>query len=340
MFAVAAALAVPASASAWAWPVQGPVLRAFSFGSDPYAAGLHRGIDVGAPSGTGVVAPASGVVSFAGTVPSGGKTVSVLTPDGYSVTLLHLDSLSVERGATVAEGDVVGTVGSSGTPELTVPYVHLGVRWAADPEGYLDPLLFLPPVVRPPVPGEPPGPEPVPVPGASPAPPPASPVVVARPAGAPPVAPPRAAPARPRLSMPQRSPGRPSVPPVAARPRVVATVAATTREVERHPQRRATRPHAAPHVAPGPGKHASRVTPSTARAAVVAAQPERRPVPRTDRIPLIAPERPRSRHGLTPLVAALAAAMTVAVTAAAWWRRRARRQPQARSYHCRRCAST
>ena len=35
-------------ALAWTWPADGPVLRAFSFGGDPYAAGQHRGIDVAA----------------------------------------------------------------------------------------------------------------------------------------------------------------------------------------------------------------------------------------------------------------------------------------------------
>ena len=81
--AITAALAVPASALGWAWPVQGPVLRPFLLGDNPYAAGQHRGIDIGAPAGTPVLAPAAGVVSFTGTVPVGGRTVSLQTEDGY-----------------------------------------------------------------------------------------------------------------------------------------------------------------------------------------------------------------------------------------------------------------
>src|SRR2546421_11272289 len=88
--AVLAALVFPAAAQAWTWPVQGPVLRPFVFGNDPYKAGQHRGIDVGAPTGTAVLAPVAGTVSFAGTVPKGGKTVTIQTQDGYSVTLVHL----------------------------------------------------------------------------------------------------------------------------------------------------------------------------------------------------------------------------------------------------------
>ena len=142
--AITAALAVPASALGWAWPVQGPVLRPFLLGDDPYAAGQHRGIDIGAPAGTPVLAPAAGVVSFTGTVPVGGRTVSLQTEDGYSVTLVHLGSVVVRRGTAVAEGGLVGTVGPSGVVELPVPYVYLGVRRASEPNGYLDPLLLLP----------------------------------------------------------------------------------------------------------------------------------------------------------------------------------------------------
>jgi Peptidase family M23 len=138
-------LAVPPAASAWTWPVDGPVLRPFSFGSDPYAAGQHRGIDIGAPSGTPVRAAAGGTVSFAGTVPNGGKTVTIQTSTGYAVTLVHLGSIRVLRGTTVEEGATVGTVGPSGVPDIPEPYVYLGIRVASDDQGYLDPLLFLPP---------------------------------------------------------------------------------------------------------------------------------------------------------------------------------------------------
>ena len=139
-------------ALAWTWPTDGPVLQPFVLGDDPYAAGQHRGIDVAGVTGTPVSAPAGGTVSFSGTVPGGGRTVTIQTADGYAVTLLHLGALGVARGAVVGEGDVVGTLGSSGEAEHAGPYVHLGVRVAADPLGYLDPLRFLP--LRPAVTGE------------------------------------------------------------------------------------------------------------------------------------------------------------------------------------------
>lgn len=164
---VLAALQVGASpALAWTWPVDGPVLRPFVLGDDPYAAGQHRGVDLGAPAASPVRAPAAGAVTFAGTVPGGGLTLTVLTADGYAVTLLHLGSLRVERGASVGEGDVVGSIGPTGTPEHAEPYVHLGIRVAADAHGYVDPLTLLPRPATPEPPApEPPAPEPQEQPG-------------------------------------------------------------------------------------------------------------------------------------------------------------------------------
>jgi hypothetical protein len=126
--------------------VQGPVLRPFAYDeAHPYASGQHRGIDIGADSpGTPVVAPAAGTVSFAGTVPTSGKSVTIETADGYSVTLTHLGSIAVAKGAAIAEQDTVGTVGPSGTPEVDGPYLHLGIRMTSDPDGYVDPLGLLP----------------------------------------------------------------------------------------------------------------------------------------------------------------------------------------------------
>ena len=127
--------------------MQGPVLQPFAYDeAHPYASGQHRGVDIGADSaGETVVAPAAGTVSFAGTVPTNGKSVTIETADGYSVTLTHLGSIGVVKGAAVAEQDAVGTVGPSGTPEVDGPYVHLGIRVTADPNGYVDPLGLLPP---------------------------------------------------------------------------------------------------------------------------------------------------------------------------------------------------
>ncbi len=79
------------------------------------------------------------------------------------MTLLQLGSTSVLRGSVVAEGDVVGAVGESADEVTSAPHVHLGVRVATDPDGYVDPLGLLPALAPPPVPAPPPPvPEPQP----------------------------------------------------------------------------------------------------------------------------------------------------------------------------------
>jgi hypothetical protein len=147
-------------ALAWAWPVDGPVLRPFVLGDDPYAGGQHRGIDIGAPAATAVRAPASGTVSFAGTVPTGGKTITIRTAEGFAVTLQRLGSYSVTQGLEIREGDAVGAVGSAAEP-----YVYLSIRRADEPEGYVDPVPLLPSALPAPAPDDPaPEPDPLPAP--------------------------------------------------------------------------------------------------------------------------------------------------------------------------------
>ncbi|MEA2308882.1 MAG: Peptidase family, partial [Thermoleophilaceae bacterium] len=76
-------LAPPAgAASSWRWPVEGRVITPYHNGEDPYAGGQHRGIDIAAPAGTGVVAASAGTVTFAGVAGSSGLTVSIRTDEG------------------------------------------------------------------------------------------------------------------------------------------------------------------------------------------------------------------------------------------------------------------
>src|SRR4051794_32992497 len=168
LVAVLAALFVAPVARAWTWPVGGSVLQPFTFDpAHPYAAGEHRGIDIGASAGDAVLAPAAGTVTFSGTVPGSGRTVTITTADGLAVTLTHLGSIDVAAGAPVAEGAPVGAVGPSGDPEVEGPYLHLGIRVAAEAQGYRDPLSFLPARAGDPAPGDPSAPVAAPVPPAA-----------------------------------------------------------------------------------------------------------------------------------------------------------------------------
>ena len=214
--AALAALTLCGPGAAWTWPADGQVLRPFGMAADPYAGGQHRGIDVAGADGSTIRAPAAGTVTFAGSVPTHGRGVTIQTDDGYAVTLVHLGTIGVEKGAVVAEGDPIGTMGSSGTPEHPVPSVHLGIRPSSDAEGYVDPLGLLPPRAVP-VPTS--GPAQTPAPSASP---------VAQPVAppAPPAAsqPPEAAPSQP--AAPVAAP--PAASPVPAESPVPAVQAAAS----------------------------------------------------------------------------------------------------------------
>jgi len=201
-------LAAAPSALAWTWPADGPVLREFSVGSNPYAGGQHRGIDVALAGARVVRAPAGGTVSYAGQLPSHGLTVTIATGDGHKATLTHLGPLLVRRGQHVAEGAPVAEAGPSGDPEHDTPYVHLGVR-VGDGETYVDPLTLLPPLgapIPPPAPPAPPAPAPAP-PAAAPAPPP--PTETSPPDSTPA---PEPAPAPSPAPAPATSPDQPGVP--------------------------------------------------------------------------------------------------------------------------------
>lgn len=142
---ISAALAPPAAAASWEWPVRGEVITPYRNGDDPYAGGQHRGIDIASPVGARVVAAQAGTVRFAGVAGSSGVTVSIRTADGaFDTSYLHLSSLSVREGTTVRAGEHVGAVGTSGRRSAAQPHLHFGVREAGSRHAYRDPLGLLP----------------------------------------------------------------------------------------------------------------------------------------------------------------------------------------------------
>lgn len=121
----------------YAWPVQGPVLRPFEPPSSTYGPG-HRGIDIGAPLGTQVRAPAAGVVAFAGPI-AGSLYVSIDHPDGVRTSYSWLAEVLVRRGDGVARGAPIARTGP-GHPGSGTPHLHFAARVG---ETYIDPMLLL-----------------------------------------------------------------------------------------------------------------------------------------------------------------------------------------------------
>ena len=105
---------------------------------------FHSGIDLSAPSGTSVQAIGEGVVVLAQEQGSYGNLVIINHSSGIQSRYAHLEDIKVSAGEEVKKGDLVGTVGSTGTPTLKKPHLHFEIRsssslgWVAkDPKEYL-----------------------------------------------------------------------------------------------------------------------------------------------------------------------------------------------------------
>jgi hypothetical protein len=129
---------------AFDWPVTGRISGVF--GSQRIYNGTpkspHSGLDVAAPAGTPLLAPAPGVISFARPdLYLTGGTVLLDHGHGLSSSFLHLSRIDVEVGQRVERGQRIGLVGATG--RATGPHMHWGLNWfdvRLDPQPLLDPL--------------------------------------------------------------------------------------------------------------------------------------------------------------------------------------------------------
>ena len=94
----------------------------FPRGSDRF----HEGTDLFASSGTTIVAPASGTVSF-GSNDLGGTTFTLSTDSGWVFYGAHLDS-TIGSSGRVSAGSPIGTVGDSGNAAGGDPHLHLALK--------------------------------------------------------------------------------------------------------------------------------------------------------------------------------------------------------------------
>lgn len=135
-------IASSSSVADWLWPVDPPhtVVRPFIAPQTAYSAG-HRGIDIAAPDGAPIRAPADGVVSFAGVVVDR-PVLSITSPGGLIESFEPVISTLV-AGAAVARGAVIGTVLAGHCAQTCL---HFGVRLNG---GYVSPLNYLGGIQRP-----------------------------------------------------------------------------------------------------------------------------------------------------------------------------------------------
>lgn len=99
----------------------------------------HKGIDLGAKTGTPVYASRDGEVSFVAKEAGWGNRVIVKHTDGYQTLYAHLDNFIVEPGQKVSAGQIIGAVGSTGNSPG--PHLHFEIRKDGKP---IDPspLIF------------------------------------------------------------------------------------------------------------------------------------------------------------------------------------------------------
>jgi len=139
--------AEPMYESGFVWPAVGPISGVF--GSQRVLNGEprrpHYGVDVAAPPGTPVTAPADGVVAIAhpDMYYTGG---TVLIDHGHGLTSVysHLKEVWAKEGALLRQGDPIGSIGATG--RATGPHLDWRINWF---DQRLDPALLVPPMPAP-----------------------------------------------------------------------------------------------------------------------------------------------------------------------------------------------
>ena len=122
------------SAAGFIWPCDGPVVSGFGMRWGR----MHEGIDIGCAYGTPNHAAAAGTVIYAGWLGGYGNLVVVDHGNELSTAYAHASSIVVGVGQTVAQGETVSLVGSTGNS--SGPHLHFEVRVNGVA---VDPLLYL-----------------------------------------------------------------------------------------------------------------------------------------------------------------------------------------------------
>lgn len=121
-------------------PVPGRITSNYGYRVNPVTGEykLHKGIDYAGNYGDPIKASKSGVVEYSGWITGYGNTIILGHGNGVQTLYPHAQTLDVDYGDTVKQGDVIATVGSTGNS--TGPHLHFEIRingQAVDPLNYI-----------------------------------------------------------------------------------------------------------------------------------------------------------------------------------------------------------
>jgi murein DD-endopeptidase MepM/ murein hydrolase activator NlpD len=124
----------------WPVPASGRITSTFGNRESPTAGAstYHKGIDIGAPSGSSIKAAMSGEVVTATYSVSAGNYIMLYHGDGVYTVYMHCSKLLVSVGDYVNQGDTIALVGNTGYS--TGPHLHFGI---VKDGSYVNPLNYV-----------------------------------------------------------------------------------------------------------------------------------------------------------------------------------------------------
>ncbi len=122
------------------YPTSGILTSPFGFRRDPFTGKIkhHDGIDISAPEGTPIVAPADGIVKSVRWVRGYGLLIEIDHGFGVTTRYGHCSRSAVRQGQFVRRGQVIGYVGNTG--RSTGPHLHYEVRVMGRP---INPIKYI-----------------------------------------------------------------------------------------------------------------------------------------------------------------------------------------------------
>jgi murein hydrolase activator len=122
------------------WPVSGKIIRGYGKHTHPKygTVTMNNGVDISASSGSPIVAVAAGTCEFVDWIDSFGKCVILNHGGGYYTLYAHVADTNVSQGQKIAKGQVIASVGDTGSLDGYV--CHFEIRKG---RGALDPAEWL-----------------------------------------------------------------------------------------------------------------------------------------------------------------------------------------------------